>query len=78
MGAAIAADNDNAVSIVVPPSLTKDKDGYVGALVVFEGTCVSAFAGSAGDSAEASALLSPCCRHCAVRRCRISCCRHRR
>ena len=41
-GAAAADDND-AVNDVVPPSLTKDKDTYVGASVAFEGVCVGAF-----------------------------------
>ncbi len=35
-----AVDEDNAVSIVVPLSLTKDKGAYVGVLVTFEDACV--------------------------------------
>jgi hypothetical protein len=43
---ATVADND-AVGTVIPPSLTKDKGTYVGMLLTFEGTCVSAFADGA-------------------------------
>ncbi len=46
-GAAAATDNNNAVSAVVPLSLTKDKDAYAGALEAFEGACVGAFADGA-------------------------------
>jgi hypothetical protein len=46
-GATVA--NNNAVGIIVPPSLTKDKGAYVGALVAFEGACVGAFADGAGQ-----------------------------
>ena len=63
-GAAVAADNDNAVGAVVPPSSTKDEDAYVGVSVAFEGTCVSIFADGAGESATASALR--CCHHAAT------------
>jgi hypothetical protein len=38
MGAAVA--NDNAVSTVIPSSLTKDKGVYVSVLVAFEGGCI--------------------------------------
>ena len=62
--AAVAADNDDAISAVVPLSLTKDKDAYLGASVAFEGMCIKTFADGAGKSAAASALLPPCChRH---------------
>ena len=44
-GGAAAADDDNAVDAVVPPSLTKDEDTCVGAMVAFEGACVGAFCG---------------------------------
>ncbi len=37
-GAAVA--DDNAVSIVVPPFLTKDEGAYVGMSVAFKGACV--------------------------------------
>ena len=37
-GAAVA--DDNAISTVISPSLTKDKGVYVGVLVAFEGACV--------------------------------------
>ncbi len=57
-GDAVAADNDNAVDAVVPPSSTKDKDAYVGASVAFEGVCVGAFADGA---AAADVALSRCC-----------------
>ncbi len=58
-GTAAAANDDNAVGTVVPPSSTKDEDAYVGALVAFEGTCVGAFADGAGESTAASVLLPP-------------------
>ena len=77
-GAAIAANDNNAVGVVVPPSSTKDEDAYVGASVAFEGVCVGAFAGGAGESAAASVLLPPCCRCHAVHRHHTSRCRHRR
>jgi hypothetical protein len=32
-GAAVAANNDDAVGTVIPPSSTKDEEAYVGALV---------------------------------------------
>ena len=67
MGGTIAADNDDAVGAVIPPSLTKDKDAYVGASVAFEGACVVVFADGAGESAAASMLLPPQCRRRAVR-----------
>ncbi len=56
-GAAITANDDNAVGTVVPPSSTKDEDAYVGGSVAFEGACVGAFADGAGESATASVLL---------------------
>jgi hypothetical protein len=56
-GDAVAADNDDAVDAVVPPSLTKDEDAYVGASVVFEGACVGTFADGA---AAANVALSRC------------------
>jgi hypothetical protein len=59
VGGAVAADNDDVLDAVVPPSLTKDKDAYVGALVAFEGTCIGAFTDSVGESAAASVLLPP-------------------
>ena len=71
-GTAVAANDDDAISAVNPPSSTKDKDAYVGALVAFEGVCVGAFVDGAGESAAASALLPPCCRRNAVRRLRAS------
>jgi hypothetical protein len=39
-GAAVAADDDDAVGTIVPPSSTKDEDAYVGASVAFEGAYV--------------------------------------
>ena len=57
MGNAVAADNDDDVDAVVPPSSTKDKDAYVGASVVFNGACVNAFADGA---AAADVALSRC------------------
>ncbi len=77
-GTAVTAAEDNAVGAVVPPSSTKDKDAYVGALVAFEGVCVSAFADGAGESTAASALLPPRCRRRAVLHRRALRCRHRR
>ena len=77
-GAAVANANEDAVGAAVPPSLTNDEDAYVGALVAFEGVCVSAFADGAGKSAAASVLLLPCCRRRAVRRRRTLRCRRRR
>jgi hypothetical protein len=77
-GAAVAANSNNAVGAVVPPSLTNDEEVYVGASVAFEGVCVGAFADSAGESAAASALLPPRCRRRAVRRRHASRCCHRR
>ena len=77
-GGAIAADNDDALGSVVPPSSTKDKDAYVGALVAFEGACVGAFTDGASESTTASVLLPPRCRRRAVRRRRALCCHHRR
>ena len=47
-GAAIADEDNNAVSVVVPSSSTKDDDAYVGALVPFKGACVGAFADGTG------------------------------
>ena len=38
-GAAVAADDDDAVGAVLPLSSTNDKDAYVDALVAFEGVC---------------------------------------
>ena len=38
MGAAVA--NDDAISTIVPPSLTKDEGAHVGVSVAFEGVCV--------------------------------------
>jgi hypothetical protein len=58
-GAAVAANDNNAVGAVVPPSSTKDKDAYLSALAAFEGACVGAFADGAGKSAAASVLLPP-------------------
>ncbi len=76
-GAAIAADNNDAIGAVVPPSLTKDKDAYVGTSVAFEGGCVGTFADGAGESAAAYALLPPRCHRRAVRRRRTLRCHHR-
>ncbi len=78
MGAAVAANNNDAVFAVVPLSLTNDKDEYVGASEAFEGMCVGAFADGASESAAASALLPPRCCHRTVRRRRALHCRHRR
>ena len=89
MGAAVAANDNDAVGTAVPPSSTNDKDPYIGASVAFKGVCVGAFADGAGESAAASALLPPRCRRCAVCRrrtanvavspqsCRHRCCRCR-
>ncbi len=63
-GDAVAANNDNAVDAVVPPSSTKDEDAYVGASVAFEGVCVGAFADGA---AAADVALSRCCHHRSLR-----------
>ena len=49
-GAAVA--NDDTVSTVVPLSLTKDEGACVDVSVVFEGACVGAFVGSAGQCGE--------------------------
>ena len=46
-GNIFAANDDDAVNAVFPLSSTKDKDAYVGVLVVFEGACVIAFADGA-------------------------------
>ncbi len=77
-GAAVAADDNDAVSTVIPPSSTKDKDAYISASVVFVGSCIGAFTDSAGKSTAASALLPLCCHRCAVRRRRALPCCHRR
>ncbi len=74
-GAAVAANEDDAVGAVDPPSSTNDKDAYIGALVVFKGMCVNAFTDGPGESAAASVLLPPRCCHRAVRRHRASRCR---
>jgi hypothetical protein len=82
---AVAADNNDAVDAVVPPSSTKEEEAYVGVSVAFEGTFVGAFADGADESAAASVLLPPRCRrctvprHCALRRhhCRWRCRRRR-
>ena len=42
-GDAVAADDNDDVNAVIPPSSTKDEDAYVGASVAFEGACVGAF-----------------------------------
>jgi hypothetical protein len=78
MGAAVASNNDNALGAVVPLSVTNDEDAYIGALVVFEGVCVGAFRGGAGESAAASKLLPPRCRRRIVRRRHALRCCHRR
>ena len=77
-GAAVTAANNDAISAVIPPSSTNDKEAYIGASVAFEGVCVSAFADGAGESVVASPLLPPRCRHHAVLRHRALRCRHRR
>ena len=69
-GAAVAADDNDAVGTVVPPSSTMDEDTNVSA-------CVKAFTDGAGKSAAASVLLTPRCRCHAVRRRRALHCRHR-
>ncbi len=77
-GAAMAANNNNAVGAVVPPSSTKDEDAYIGALLAFEGACVGAFVDGASKSTTASNLLPPhLCRH-AVHCCHVLHCCHRR
>jgi hypothetical protein len=77
-GAAVAANDNNAIGAVVPPSSTNDEDEYIGALVAFKGVCLGAFADSAGESTAASALLPPSCRRPTVHRCHALRCRHRR
>jgi hypothetical protein len=77
-GAAVAADDNNAIGIVVPPSSTKDEGAYVGVSVAIEGVCVSTFTDGAGESAAASVLLPPQCQQCAVSHRRALCCCHRR
>ena len=52
MDVATAVTNDDAVSAIVPPSLTEDKGAYVGASVAFKGECVSVFADGAGQLGE--------------------------
>jgi len=64
VGDTVAADNDDAVDAVVPPSSTKDEEAYVGASVAFEGVCVSAFAEGA---AAADVALSRCRYRCSLR-----------
>ncbi len=49
-GTAVAANDDDAVGAVVPPSSTKGEGAYVGASVAFEGVCVSAFADGTVDA----------------------------
>ena len=56
-GDAVAADDDDAVNAVVPPSATKDENAYIGALVAFEGACVGPFA---EDAAAVDVVLSRC------------------
>ncbi len=51
-GAAVAADNNDAVGAVVPPSSTKDNDAYVGALVVAH-----------LQKVPVNLLQPPCCCH---------------
>ncbi len=77
-GTAVAANDDDAVGALIPPSSTKDRGAYIGASVAFEGACVSAFADGAGESAAASMLLPPHCGRRAVRRRRALRCRHHR
>ena len=77
-GATVDPDDNNASGAVVPQSLTKDEDAYVGATVAFEGACIGAFVDDAGKSTAASALLPPRCHHHAVRRRHISHCLHLR
>ena len=50
VGAPIAANDNNAIGAIVPPSSTKDKDTHIGMLVAFEGTCIGAFVDGAGGS----------------------------
>ncbi len=75
VGDAVAADNDDSVNAVVPPSSIKDEDAYVGASVAFEGMCVGAFADGA---AAANVTLSRCCHrrslHAAATAMPPSCC----
>ncbi len=56
-GYVVASNDNDAVNAVVPPSLTKDKDAYIGASVAFEGACVGAFTDGA---AAADVALSHC------------------
>ncbi len=60
-GAAVAADDNDAVGAVVPLSSTNDKEAYVGTPVVLEGMCIGAFADGAGESTAASARLPKRC-----------------
>jgi hypothetical protein len=55
-GNAVAADDDDSVNAVVPPSSTKGKDAYVGGLVAFEGA-----------AAAADVALSRCPHHRSLR-----------
>jgi hypothetical protein len=58
-GDAVAANDDDAVDTVVPPSWTKDEDAYNGASVAFEGTCVgSTVARPLGSLATRGSILS--------------------
>ena len=77
-GGAVAADDNDAVGTVVPPSSTKDEDAYVGASVAFKGACVGAFTDGASESAAASVLLPPRCRRSTVHLRHALRCRHRR
>ena len=77
-GAAVAANDNNNVGAVLPPSSTKDKDVYVGASVAFEGACVGTFADSDSESTAVSVLLPPRCQHRAVRRRHASRCHQSR
>ncbi len=56
-GNAVAANENDAVDAVVPPSSTKDEDAYVGASVALEDACFSPFADGA---AAADVALSRC------------------
>ncbi len=47
-GTAVAAEDNDAISAVVPLPSTKDEDAHVGAWVVFKGVCVEAFADGTG------------------------------
>jgi hypothetical protein len=58
-GDAVAANNDDVVDAVVPPSSTKGKDAYIGASVAFKGTCIGAFA----DGAAAANVMLLSFRH---------------